>query len=144
MEDAEKTMKRLHVVPLTLALFLGSGAIASAQGISGDLFFTTYAETPNVRKVSFFYIPGTGLCLTSKTSTSPCPAGPPVVSPVATLTGADGIIFNPNDKSVLLVGEGSANLVASVGAAAGGPAFSQVAASTIRAHLAPVVIVAPP
>src|SRR6185312_3710197 len=79
--------------------------------LAGNLFFTTFQTqglgptTPNLFKVSFVYDSVTGLSLGSNT-------------PLASLKGADGLLFDPNDTTgkTLLVGEQStaANAVGSV------------------------------
>ena len=110
-------------VPLTLALLLGVAPVAPAATIiSGELFFTTFQNqggkappplTANLWKVAFVYDSVAGLCLGS--TTLPCPAGPPATTAIATLTGADGLVFDPTDATKLVIGEQSANLVARIG-----------------------------
>jgi len=99
----------------TLALAVMAGALAppahATTLLAGDLFFTTFQTqglgptTPNLFKVSFVYDSVTGLSLGSNT-------------PLASLKGADGLLFDPNDTTgkTLLVGEQStaANAVGSV------------------------------
>jgi len=104
-----------------LAILLGLSTAASAATIiSGDLFITTYQNQggstpgdPNVWKVSFIYDSAAKLCLSAKTL--PCPSVNPVITPVKALRGADGLIFDPNDSSKLLIGEQYAGLAASIG-----------------------------
>jgi len=111
-------------IPVTLALLLGVTPVAPAATIiSGELFFTTFQNqggkipppplTTNLWKVSFVYDSVAGLCLGS--ATLPCPAAPPPTTAIATLTGADGLIFDPADGTKLVIGEQSANLVARIG-----------------------------
>src|SRR6266853_3369414 len=111
-------------IPVTLALLLGVAQVAPAATIiSGELFFTTFQNqggsgsppppTTNLWKVSFVYDSVTGLCLGS--TTLPCPAAPPPTTAIATLTGADGLVFDPTDATKLVIGEQSANLVARIG-----------------------------
>ena len=105
---------------LVTCLCAGWTVAHAATIISGNLFFTTFQNqsgtvlplTPNVFKVAFIYDSVAGLCVGS--STLPCPAGNPATTPIATLTGADGLIFDPNDAtlSTLLIGEQNSNRVA--------------------------------
>jgi hypothetical protein len=101
-------LSRLLAIPtLAAALFVPAHA---ATPTSGDLFFTTFQNqsgdpfyhtfTTNVWKVSFTF-DGTTFTL-----------GAPVA--IKTLTGADGLIFDPNDatNSTLLIGEQNSNRVA--------------------------------
>src|SRR6185437_4104119 len=90
----------------TLALAVMAGALAppahATTLLAGDLFFTTFQTqglgptTPNLFKVSFVYDSVTGLSLGSNT-------------PLASLKGADGLLFDPNDTTgkTLRVGEQS-------------------------------------
>src|SRR5579863_10351895 len=101
-----------------LALAVMAAALAPCAHattlLSGDLFFTTFQtqglgpSTPNLFKVSFVYDSVTGLSLGSNTA-------------LASLKGADGLIFDPNDVTgqTLLVGEQStaANAVGAVSTA---------------------------
>ena len=110
-------------IPVALALCLGVTSLAPAATILGNLYFTTFQNqgsggTTNVWSVAFIYddtVPI--LCLGSTTlvaGTPPtCPGGSPPA--LATLLGADGLIFDPNNPNKLLVGEQTANKVASVG-----------------------------
>jgi hypothetical protein len=112
-----------------LVLLLGAliPATHATTIISGNLYFTTFQNqgghntllTPNVWKVAFVYDSVAGLCLgTSGPITTPtCPAaGDPAITSIATLKGADGLIFDPNDTTfkTILVGEQNANLVARI------------------------------
>jgi hypothetical protein len=103
-------MRRL-LPPITACLAMLSGMIvpAHAATINGDLFFTTFQNqsgapgiTPstNVWKVPFTY-DGTIFTLG-------------LTVPIKTLTGADGLEFDPNDStnSTLLIGEQNSNRVA--------------------------------
>jgi len=110
----------IHAAAFYLATGLMVGRAATI--ISGNLFFTTFQNqsgtvlplTPDLWKVAFVYDSLAGLCLGS--STLPCPAGDPTITPIATLKGADGLIFDPNDTtfSTLLVGEQDTNRVAQI------------------------------
>jgi len=102
--------KLLPAITTSLAMLLtGTIVPAHAATITGDLFFTTFQNqsgapgvTPstNVWKVSFTY-DGTTFSLGSTV-------------PIKTLTGADGLMFDPNDAthSTLLIGEQNSNRVA--------------------------------
>ncbi len=116
------------LIPAALALMFGVASGDAATITSGDLFFTTYqnngglgisggpAKGTNYWSVHFTYSTGTPNTLV---------LGPNV--PLANLTGADGIIFDPNDSTHLLIGEQGANLVASVGTTAGPPSAEKLA-----------------
>lgn len=107
---------------LAFCFFAGLTASHAATIISGELFFTTFQNqsgkviplTTNVWKVPFVYDSVAGLCIGS--TTLPCPAGDPVSTAIVTLTGADGLIFDPNDatNSTLLIGEQNTNKVARI------------------------------
>jgi hypothetical protein len=103
-------MKKL-LPPITASIAMLTGMIipVPAATITGDLFATSFQNqsgqpgvtpTTNVWKVSFTYN-GTTLTL-----------GSPVA--IKTLTGADGIAFDPNDSThgTLLIGEQNSNRVA--------------------------------
>ncbi len=88
--------------------------------LSGTLYFTTFQNqdaggSPNVWKIPFVYDSVAGLCLgaSGPVTTSTCPAGSSPTA-IATLSGADGLLFDPSDPTnqTLLVGEQSANKVA--------------------------------
>ena len=64
----------------------------SSPSASGDLYYTRYSGTPNVKKVTFSY------------QNSAFTLGTTVT--VATVTGADGIVFSP-DGDVLIGGQGN-------------------------------------
>src|SRR5436190_4025187 len=101
--------KRQLVTTVSLGLLLGLVPAAHAATVlSGDLFYTTFQTQsgpagPNVYKVHFVYDSAPSLTLSADCL-------------VASLSGADGLIFDPNDATskTLLVGEQSANLVASL------------------------------
>lgn len=98
-----------RVTTITLGLLLGLASAAQAATLfEGDLFYTTFQTQggpagPNVYKVHFLYDSTPAVTLSADCL-------------VASLTGADGLIFDPNDaaRKTLLAGEQNANLVASV------------------------------
>src|SRR5579864_7704388 len=113
--------KLLRSLTISMALAAFSGLVVPAHAttiISGDLFFTTFQNqsgtnlplTTDVWKVSFIYDSVAGLCLGTKV----LPCGALTTTPIKTLTGADGIEFDPNDatNSTLLIGEQNTNRVA--------------------------------
>src|SRR5260221_5641800 len=93
----------------TLGVLLGLASAAHAATLfEGDLFYTTFQTQsgpagPNVYKVHFLYDSTPTIALSADCL-------------VASLTGADGLIFDPNDATnkTLIVGEQGANLVAAV------------------------------
>src|SRR5579872_784631 len=99
--------KQRRLATVTLGLLPGLAPAAHAATITfGDLYFTTYQNqsgngpnTTNVWKVHFVYDSVTGLSLLANTA-------------IKTLQGADGIIFDPNDPTKLLIGEQNSNKVA--------------------------------
>ncbi len=113
-----RTFAPLLQAALGLCLLQATG---TAQVLSGTLYFTTFqnqsgtvqALSPNVWKASYVYDSVAKVfCVGS--STLPCPAGDPVITNIAQLQGADGIILDPNDATnqTLLVGEQNTNQVA--------------------------------
>src|SRR5216683_3706938 len=83
-------------------------AAHAATILSGNLYYTTYQTQggpagPNVFKTAFVYDSTPALTLSSDCL-------------VASLMGADGLMFDPNDSThkTLLVGEQKANLIASL------------------------------
>jgi hypothetical protein len=96
-------------IPLALALLLTLVPAAHAATIiAGNLFYTTYQTQggpagPNVYKIAFVYDSTPALTLSAECL-------------VASLMGADGLMFDPNDSTgkTLVVGEQKANLVASL------------------------------
>ncbi len=93
----------------SLGLLLGLASVAHATTLfEGDLFYTTFnaqsqGPAPNVYKVHFLYDSTPAITLSADCL-------------VTSLTGADGLIFDPNDTTnkTLIVGEQSANAVASI------------------------------
>ena len=74
------------------ALLIGTLACSAfATPVSGDLYFTVYAGSPNVLKTTFNYDGSSTFTL-----------GAPV--PIGTTIGADGIAGNPQNSALLLVG----------------------------------------
>src|SRR5947207_15287853 len=108
--------KQRRFTTATLGLLLGLASAAHAATLfEGDLFYTTFQTQsgpagPNVYKVHFVYDSAPSLTLSADCL-------------VASLSGADGLIFDPNDATskTLLVGEQSANLVASLAIGAANP-----------------------
>jgi hypothetical protein len=91
--------------------------------LPGVLYFTTFqnqgglgggALTTNVWSIPFVYDSSAGLCLGTTGPVTTCPAGDPVPTAIKTLSGADGLVFDPNDATfkTLLIGEQSSNKVA--------------------------------
>ncbi len=118
--------RRLTTVTLGLLLGLAPAAHAAPPIIksSGDLFYTTFQTQggpagPNVYKLHFVYDNTPALTLSPDCL-------------VASLNGADGLIFDPNDTTgkTLIVGEQKANLVASLAVANPCPASG---VTTVRA-----------
>jgi hypothetical protein len=108
-----------------LVLLLGAIAPAAhaATITSGLLYFTTFqnqggtgggALTTNVWSVPFVYDSVAGLCLGTTGPVTTCPAADPIPTAIKTLSGADGLVFDPNDAALktLLIGEQSSNKVA--------------------------------
>lgn len=101
--------KQQQLTKVTVGLLLGLASAANAGTLlEGDLFYTTFQTQsgpagPNVYKVHFLYDSTPAITLSADCL-------------VASLSGADGLIFDPNDATnkTLLVGEQNANLVASV------------------------------
>src|SRR5690242_4437218 len=91
---------------LGLCMFIATGHATTLA--SGNLFFTTFQNhggtvlplTTNVWQVAFIYDSVTGISYSS-------------IHPLQTLTGADGIVFNPNNGN-LLIGEQEANKVGQI------------------------------
>src|SRR5713226_6610674 len=91
----------LSIVSLSLV-----PAAHAATILSGNLFYTTYQTQggpagPNVYKIAFVYDSAPALTLSADCL-------------VASLMGADGVLFDPNDSTnkTLIVGEQKANRVA--------------------------------
>ena len=107
-------MKKQSLTISALAVFTGLLVPAHATPIlTGDLFFTTFQDqsgnpsipqSTNVWKVSFVYDSAPSLTLSA-----------PVI--VKQLTGADGLIFDPNDATnqTLIIGEQNSNKIAQMG-----------------------------
>jgi hypothetical protein len=109
----------LAVLPTVLPSALPAAAqttstVASGAAVSGELFYTTY-QPPQVKKLTFAY-DASGFRIESR-------------SLVATLPGADGIVFAPNGK--LIVGGGATGLVFQVDPDSG--AVQQVRSGTSSA-----------
>jgi hypothetical protein len=104
-----KPLKEQRSIPVAVGLLLSLlPAAHAATVLTGDLFYSTFQTQggpagPNIYKVHFVYDNAPSLTLSSDCN-------------VAALPGADGLIFDPNDSSgkTILVGEQSANLVASI------------------------------
>lgn len=127
------TLRRQQSILIRLVFLLGAlvPVLHATTILSGTLYFTTFQDQgaglacnpatatspgcPNVWKVPFVYDSVAGLCLgtSSPITTSTCPTESSP-TPIKTLRGADGIVFDPNDPTnqTLLVGEQSANKVA--------------------------------
>jgi hypothetical protein len=105
------------------------GAIAPAAHaatiVSGLLYFSTFQNqggtdggtlTANVWSIPFVYDSAAGLCLGTTGPVTTCPGGDPVPTAIKTLSGADGLVFDPNDATLktLLIGEQGSNKVAQV------------------------------
>jgi|GEM_PF-1995186 len=102
--------KREGLTTVTLGLLLGLAPAAHAATtlFEGDLFYTTFnaqskGPADNVYKVHFVYDSTHAVTLSSNCL-------------ITGLTGADDLIFDPNDATnkTLIIGEQSANLVASI------------------------------
>lgn len=85
------TKSRIILNSLFGVLLLGLSATVSASPVSGDLFYTIYSGTPNVKKVAFNYDGASSFTLGTKTVIGSTP-------------GADGIAGNPQNSDLLLVG----------------------------------------
>src|SRR6266853_5100610 len=93
-----------RLIPIALGLLFSLVPAAHAATIlSGNLFYTTYQTQggpagPNVYKIAFVYDSAPALTLSADCL-------------VASLMGADGVIFDPNDSThkTLVVGEQKAN-----------------------------------
>src|SRR5579864_481 len=111
---------RFALTALCLCMFVATGHAATLA--SGNLFFTTFQNqggtvlplTTNVWQVGFIYDSVTGISYSA-------------VHPLQTLSGADGIIFNPNNGD-LLIGEQVANKVGQIPTT--GVPVAEVAASS--------------
>ena len=100
--------KRISILSIAvgLCMFIATGHATTLA--SGNLFFTTYQNqggtvlplTTNIWQVAFIYDSVTGISYSS-------------IHPLQTLTGADGIVFNPNNGN-LLIGEQEANKVGQI------------------------------
>ena len=108
-----------------LVLLVGAlvPAAHAATILPGVLFFSTFQNqgglgggplTTNVWSIPFVYDSVAGLCLGATGPVTTCPAGDPVPTAIRTLTGADGLVFDPNDATLktLLIGEQGSNKVA--------------------------------
>jgi hypothetical protein len=77
----------------SLLCFIAASCCAArvmAGPVSGELFYTRYQDQPNVKKVAFTY-DGSSFVLASPTV-------------VGTTPGADGIVGNPQNSNLLIVG----------------------------------------
>jgi hypothetical protein len=111
-----------------LALLLGAfvPAAHATTILPGVLYFSTFQNqggsggtlTTNVWSIPFVYDSTAGLCLGTSGPVTTCPAGDPVPTAIKTLSGADGLVFDPNDAAfkTLLIGEQSSNKVAQLSA----------------------------
>jgi len=98
-----------RLIPIALGLILTLVPAAHAATIlSGNLFYTTYQTQggpagPNVYKMAFVYDSAPALTLSADCL-------------VASLMGADGVLFDPNDSThkTIIVGEQKSNRVASL------------------------------
>jgi hypothetical protein len=86
----------MRLVRLVLAVAAAATCVgAAADPVATSLFYTTFAGGTNVWRAAFSY-DGSGL-----------PAGVSYVSaPIAAVSGADGIVFNPNNGHLLVGGQG--------------------------------------
>ena len=118
------TGQRKSVAGILVLLVGALVPVAHATTIlPGVLFFSTFQNqgglgggplTTNVWSIPFVYDSVAGLCLGTTGPVTTCPAGDPVPAAIKTLTGADGLVFDPNDATLktLLIGEQGSNKVA--------------------------------
>lgn len=89
-EDSMKPIR--HVLAVAAASFC---LAASADPVTTTLFYTTFSGGPNVWRAAFSYDGSSTAAGVSYASTN-----------IATVVGADGIVFNPNNGHLLVGGQG--------------------------------------
>lgn len=84
-------MKRILVLAVAVVCLSVGSRYVSASVVTGEIFYTLFSGTPNVKKVSVDYDGGSLFTLGTKTS-------------IGTTPGADGISGNPQNSDLLIVG----------------------------------------
>lgn len=112
-------MKRALLIGIVVAQALVLSA--RANPVNGDLFYTRYADAPNVKSVQFSYDGVSNFSFTL----------PPTV--IGTTPGADGIVGNPQNSNLLIVG-GQGNDISTINRTTG--AVTTYFSPTTAFHLA--------